>query len=113
MGMHHWGPKQLEIGMPHYCKHEPGNPYDSNAISVYRDMALQRKVAYLRRGDAMALARVIDYAVGSVYLKAKDSATKFGRKGPQQICNVGFKVMDKHVDIVRKELGNSYEIKIF
>ena len=94
VGMHHWGRRELEVDVVHYCKPEPTNRYDRNAVAVFSDAALQKTAGYLRREDASSLHNVLmTFADGKVYLKAKMSAAKFNRhKGPMQLCNVGLSV---------------------
>ena len=74
---------------------------DKNAIAVYSDAAFHRKLCYVRKEDAIKLANVLRFVDGAFYLKAKDCPSKFGRKGPMQRCNVGFKVKDCHANSVR------------
>ena len=113
VGMHHWSSRELEIGTPYYCHREPGNPYDNNAVAVFKDASYHHKSAYIRREDAEKLAPVFQYVRGSFYLKAKDRPTKFGRRGPMQRCNVGFKTNDSNIELVKQELKQCFHLKIF
>lgn len=113
MGMHHWGRRELEVGVVYYCKREPSNPYDRNAVGVFSDITLQSTAGYLRKEDAAALNKVLEFADRNVFLKAKMSAAKFSpRKGPMQLCNIGFKCQDRNIDSVR-QLISGYGVQIF
>lgn len=112
VGMHRWGPCELEVGTPFFCKREPDNPVDKNAMAVFSEASHERKLCYIRREDAASLVPVFNYKEGAFYLKAKDRPSKFGRRGPMQRCNVGFKVRDSNVDTVRGLLC-MFQIKIF
>lgn len=37
VGMHHWGPRQLEVGHGYQLELEPDNPKDPNAICIKSD----------------------------------------------------------------------------
>ncbi|KAH3748010.1 hypothetical protein DPMN_182447 [Dreissena polymorpha] len=76
VGMHHTGAKQQEVGPLHYCRHEPGNRKDCNAIAVYGDSHLHQGRYYLRREDALKLKTVLNFAKGSCYLRAKNVPRK-------------------------------------
>ena len=112
-GMQHWGRRDLEVDVVHYCKPELTNPYVRNAMAVFSDAALQKTAGYLRREDASSLQNMFTFADRKVFLKAKTSAAKFNRqKGPMQLCNVGFNCQDRDVDSVC-QLLSKYDVKLF
>ncbi|KAH3815118.1 hypothetical protein DPMN_111287 [Dreissena polymorpha] len=46
VGMHHGGKRELEVGALYVCKSEPENPWDPNAVAVFDDRDLSRRVCY-------------------------------------------------------------------
>ena len=56
VGMHHHGPRQLDIDVVHYAQAEPGNCYDPNAVCIYQDGNHSMKAAYIQRKVAQSLA---------------------------------------------------------
>ena len=71
VGMHHSGVKQLKVGPLYFCSKEPSNPRDPNAVAVYADESLRRRVCYLRREDALKLKDILTFVQGPCYLRAK------------------------------------------
>ncbi|KAH3720917.1 hypothetical protein DPMN_063828 [Dreissena polymorpha] len=70
VGMHHWGRRELEVDVNHFCGQENDNPYDKNAIAVFSDTEMRHKVGYLRKEDAARLKNVYRHITGKCYLKA-------------------------------------------
>lgn len=114
VGMHHTGVKQLEVGPVYYCKQEQENPKDPNAVAVFEDKTLHRRVCYLRREDAQKLKDVLICAHGLCYLKAKMRAEKYSKfKGPMQNCNIGFKCSEADSFRLESMLKGVFAHKIF
>jgi hypothetical protein len=114
VGMHHTGAKQLEVGPLHYCRHEPGNQKDCNAIAVYKDSHLHKRRCYLRREDALNLKNVLNFAKGPCYLRAKMSPEKFSKlRGPMQNCSIGFRCCETDANSIAEILKSSYIYTIF
>ncbi|KAH3712211.1 hypothetical protein DPMN_071894 [Dreissena polymorpha] len=116
VGMHHTGAKQLEVGPLHYCRHEPGNRKDCNAIAVYGDSHLHQRRYYLRREDALKLKTVLNFAKGSCYLRAKNVPEKFSKlRGPMQNCSLGFRCCETDADSIAEPqiLKSVYIYKIY
>lgn len=95
--MHHWGFKELEVGLGYNIEREPDNPKDSNAIVIKFE---GRKMAYLKKDNAFIVSRMIKNNISTVIrLKPKENpVVKDRRVGPQQRCTVGFKVQD-HINL--------------
>ena len=108
--MHHWGFKQLEVGLGYKIVREPENPKDCNAIAVSHD---GRKMAYLKKDNAFIISRLMKMGLSNIWrLKPKDDAVvKDKRTGPQQLCTVGFKVDDNANLKPAKDLLNLYCIQ--
>jgi len=114
VGMHHSGFKQLEVGPLYFCSKEPSNPKDPNAVAVYADESLRRRVCYLRREDALKLKDVLNYVQGPCYLRAKMCPEKFSRfKGPMQNCSIGFKCNDTDSERLATLLNGVFVHKIY
>ncbi|KAH3841046.1 hypothetical protein DPMN_114505 [Dreissena polymorpha] len=113
VGMHHGGKKELEVGALYFCKSEPNNPWDPNAVAVFDDRDLTRRVCYLRREDARKLGEVLGFEQGTCYLRPKMKAEKFSRfKGPMQNCSIGFKCQED-VTRLKPVLNSTYIHKIY
>lgn len=53
VSMHHFGRRKLAVRPVYYRKHEPENPRDINANTVYQNRECEeKKRCYLRRSDA-------------------------------------------------------------
>lgn len=117
VGMHHWGPRELQINDVFYLKHEPENNYDCNAVAICCDKEKMQTKAYLQRKDAFVIANLFrnKMVCGNFYLKPKAAAEKFRKNsGPMQRCNVGFKSEDNIVDTIRQICNdNSLDFTIF
>ena len=112
--MHHWGFKELEVGMGYHIERGPENPKDPNAVAIVH---CGRKMGYLKKDNAFIISRLLKMGFSTVArLKPKESTVvKNKRIGPQQLCAVGFKV-DDHVNLTpAKDLldlfNYQYEIK--
>lgn len=56
--MHHWGPRQLEVGLGYRVERELENPKDPNAVAILYDG--ERK-AYLKKNHAFFNLENIKY----------------------------------------------------
>ena len=103
VGMHHWGARELVVGAGYSIAVDEGNKHDSNAVEVLDE---KRRKAYLKRENAALIAQLLRMNVSEKWLlKPKEPAiTKSKRKGPEQRCNIGCKISDRHVDNVVKYL---------
>lgn len=109
VGMHHWGPRQLEIGSIYFLKLEEENPRDHNAVAVFEDRQTRHCKAYLRRCDALVISKLFrdNLIHGCFYLKPKSGLDRFSqRTGPAQKCNIGFQTSDENVAHVTQILQN-------
>lgn len=64
VGMHHWGPKELEIGMGYILEREPNNPYDPNAVVIKVD---GKKKAYLKKNNAFVISNVMKMECADIW----------------------------------------------
>ena len=106
VGMHHHGPRELELEAKHVLEFEPNNPYDSNAVAIKDRNG--RKVAYLARPSARRVCKIFikKFNRGPVLCKPKSPAVVKRRNlGPQQQVSVGFKCDDESAEEVREMLG--------
>ena len=104
VGMHHYGPRELRVGCGYKLQSEPSNPYDCNAIAI-QEHGITR--AYLCRQSASKFIGIMNSGLitGSVYLKPKFPAEVRSRRiGPQQFCNVGFRVKDNDLEQMKSLL---------
>ena len=107
VGMHHWGPRSLEIDEPYVLKAEPQNPYDKNAVSIATNNDTQRKLGYLSRDTAKYISAIIlaELPHGKVYGKAKGPLEFRNRRhGPQQIMAIAFKCNEENIQKVMDTL---------
>ncbi|KAJ8305242.1 hypothetical protein KUTeg_017208 [Tegillarca granosa] len=67
-GMHHWGCRELVIGVAYTLLIEPNNPKDKYAVAV---MDGDRRRAYITRDQARKLSYIMDTTniVGKIYIK--------------------------------------------
>ena len=89
VGMHHHGPRELALGTKYYCKVEPENPFDSNAIAIFDKERSDRVLAYLRKHDAAYVAKLISSKECDleIALKPVESPVVWNKRtGPQQKC---------------------------
>lgn len=107
VGMHHWGSRQLEVGMGYRVEREPENPKDPNAVAILYDG--ERK-AYLKKNHAFLISKILKMKISNtIRLKPKeDAVVKSKNIGPQQSCTVGFKVKD---DINLKPAQDLFSMK--
>ncbi|KAJ8321704.1 hypothetical protein KUTeg_000175 [Tegillarca granosa] len=102
VGMHHWGPREMSIGVIHYCKWEEDNPKDQCAIAIFANKELTRRVAYIRREDSSKLFKIFrdGFVKDNIcYVKAKQPAgSRFSRRtGPMQNISLAFRCNDENV----------------
>lgn len=117
VGMHHWGPREMPIGVVHYCKWEEDNPKDQCAIAIFANKELTRRVAYIRREDSSKLFKIFrdGFVKDNIcYIKAKQPVgSKFSRRtGPMQNISLAFKCNDENVTSV-KIITEGYERLIY
>lgn len=89
--------------------------YDPNAIAIYQDKHVVKKVAYLSREDAKVIKELFDMIYAMCYLRAKTAPEKFNRrKGPMQNVSIGFLASDSRVEDIKQFcLSNKLYFKIF
>lgn len=105
VGMHHWGNRVLPLGTNLFCKWEPDNCKDINAVAIFEDRSCRRRMGYLRREDSAKIALLFknniiksDFCV----LKAHQPPNKFNKfKGPMQLCTIEFQCDDRELESVR------------
>lgn len=109
VGMHHHGNRQLIVGRGYYCKPEPGNPYDADAVAIYEDGLYARCSAYLKRSDARIIAELVrgNMVEGTILIKPKFEPVCKRGIGPVQRCNLGFYCKNENVLTV-SEVLNKY-----
>lgn len=95
VGMHgdHWGAPQLVLGKSYTLVREPENTRDVNAVAIKDGHTTK---GYITRKDACRLAPIMDSSLvrGPVYAKFHHPAEVVSKKlGPQQMGNIGFKVL--------------------
>ena len=106
VGMHHHGPRELEVEAKHVLKFEPNNPCDSNAVAIKDSNG--RKVAYLACPSARRVSKIFLKKLhrGHVLCKPKSPAVVKRRNlVPQQQVSVCFKFEDESAEEVWEMLG--------
>ena len=58
VGMHHYGRKELHVGVGYKLKREPENKYHANAVSMH-DRDSDRKVGYIQRKYADKISPIM------------------------------------------------------
>jgi len=116
VGMHHYGRKELHVGVGYKLKREPENKYHANAVSMH-DRDSDRTVGYLQRKYADKISPIMSAGLATntgFYVKPKQQA-EFKNKwvGPIQMCNLGFRCSEENitnVQAVLKDTGLSFKI---
>jgi hypothetical protein len=110
VGMHHYGRKELHVGVGYKLKREPENKYHANAVSIH-DEDSDRKVGYLQRkyADKISPIRSAGLATNTGFYVKPKQQSEFKNKwvGPIQMCNLGFIT---NVQAVLKDTGLSFKI---
>jgi hypothetical protein len=102
VGMHHHGPRELALQTPYIFKWEPTCPHDlGNAVGIFDHRGALR--AYLTRSDAAVMAKLFHAGVVEGRVVGKTTTPGHVEKrelGPQQECNLVFKVAECHASFV-------------
>ena len=103
VGMHHHGPRFLEIGDRYELLQDTHNRYDKHAIKITSD---GRTFAYLNRSNARVVSELMGLGLCGLWLlKPKETPEVQSYKvGPQQRCNIGYTCKD----IIAFELAKAY-----
>lgn len=86
VGMHHWGPRQLQVGSVYKLLQENVNTEDHNAVAIHELSAESAKRAYLTREWACKIHEALSYAKYAVLRVDEPAVVVNYEKGPQHKC---------------------------
>ena len=98
VGMHHYGSRQLEIGVEYTARDESSNTKDPNVIVVYEK---ETKVAYIKREHATVVSQLFkESVIQSKFFIKPDFESTLSITGSEQRCNFGFRCLDLNFECI-------------
>ena len=104
VGMHHWGPKHLNVGSTYVLRADITNIVDGHAISVHECSFSGTKRAYVISEWARKLQPIIAYCNMALIRVQEEAIVLVYDKGPQHDCTVILRCTDINKNVVETHL---------